>query len=140
MAKKRKSGGRRKGQSGRGKSVQCAKCGRKVPIDKAKKKTKRISIVDRDTEQMIRRDGGFVPTTFRTQYYCISCAVHTRQVHIRSKRDRDTARPQAEQKTATKKLTDDRIRERMITEQRREHQREEKQRAKQKRKAVRDTN
>ncbi|MCK4566319.1 MAG: 30S ribosomal protein S26e, partial [Candidatus Thorarchaeota archaeon] len=45
MAKKRKSGGRSKGSSGKGKSVQCSKCGRMVPVDKAKKHTKRVSVV-----------------------------------------------------------------------------------------------
>jgi small subunit ribosomal protein S26e len=115
MAKKRKSGGRK---SGKGRTVQCSKCGRNTPIDKAKKLTKRVSTVDRETERMIRKQKGYVPTTRRTFYYCVSCAVHRGIVKIRSSKERDAERPRAEQKTPTKKLTDDKIQEEIISEQR----------------------
>jgi len=120
LAKKRKSGGRKKGQSGRGKSVQCDKCGRTVPADKAKIVTKRVSLVDRETERMIRKAGGFVQTKMITQRFCVSCAVHRGMVNIRSRRDRDSERPHAEQKARTKKQTDDRIKEEILKEQRQE--------------------
>jgi len=119
LGKKRKSGGRKKGGSGRGKSVQCAKCGRMVPADKAKTVTKRVSVADRETERMIRDQGGFIQTKFITQKYCVSCSVHMGRTNIRSKRDRDAERPHAEQKSSTKKLTDDRVKEQMIKDQRR---------------------
>jgi len=102
MAKKRKGRGRKKGQSGSKHRVQCSKCGRLVPADKAKKVTKRVTLVDRDTAYTIRKGGGYVPFKVVTRNLCISCAVHTRQVHIRSKRDRDRERPLPEQKMETK--------------------------------------
>ncbi|MDO8055733.1 MAG: hypothetical protein Q6361_02625, partial [Candidatus Hermodarchaeota archaeon] len=37
LPSKRKSGGRSKGATGRGATVQCSQCGKVVPRDKAKK-------------------------------------------------------------------------------------------------------
>lgn len=88
MAKKRKSSGRKKGQSGSKRKIQCSKCGRLVPADKAKKVTKNVTLVDRDTAMRIRKDGGYIQYKRVTKYYCISCAVHARQVRIRAKKDR----------------------------------------------------
>ena len=101
MTKKRKSGGRKKGQSGNKNRIQCSRCGRLVPRDKIKKITKRIPLVDRDTAYNIRKQGGFVMSRVVTKHYCTSCAIHSRQVHIRSKKDRDKERPKAEQKITT---------------------------------------
>lgn len=88
MGKKRKSGGRSKGQSGRGPSVQCSKCGRYVPRDKAKKHTRNVTIVDHETSKMIRKQKGYVPRKRVTSYLCVSCAVHTGKVKIRARIDR----------------------------------------------------
>jgi len=88
MAKKRKSGGRKKGQSGKGKSVQCSKCGRITPRDKAKKFTKQVSIVEYQIAKEIRAQGGFVQTKTIMAYYCVSCAIHSRKIKIRSKDER----------------------------------------------------
>ncbi len=88
MAKKRKSGGRTKGKSGRSKSVQCSKCGRMVPVDKTKKQTKRVSLVDYQLARDLRKQGAYVPTKKITRYYCISCAVHTGKVQIREESER----------------------------------------------------
>ncbi|MBD3406674.1 MAG: 30S ribosomal protein S26e [Candidatus Lokiarchaeota archaeon] len=83
MGKKRKSGGRSKGKSGRTGSVQCSKCGRMVPTDKAKKYTKRVSVVDPQLARELRSQGSYIHTRKMTQYYCVSCAVHTGKVQIR---------------------------------------------------------
>ncbi|TFG10897.1 30S ribosomal protein S26e [Candidatus Thorarchaeota archaeon] len=83
MAKKRKSGGRSKGKSGKTGTVQCSKCGRIVPADKAKKYTRRVSPVDPQLARELRKQGAFIHTKKITQYYCISCAVHSGRVQIR---------------------------------------------------------
>ncbi|TXT57654.1 MAG: 30S ribosomal protein S26 [Candidatus Thorarchaeota archaeon] len=90
LGKKRKSGGRSKGKSGKTGSVQCSKCGRMVPADKAKKYTKRVSVVDPQLARELRAQGSYIHTRKMTQYYCISCAVHSGKVQIReaSKRRR----------------------------------------------------
>jgi len=88
--KKRKSGGRRKGSSGRGKSVQCTKCGRMVPVDKAKKYTKRVSAVEPQLARELRQQGSYIQTKVVTSYYCVSCAVHAGKVQIRQASERKT--------------------------------------------------
>ncbi|MFW9799942.1 MAG: 30S ribosomal protein S26e [Candidatus Thorarchaeota archaeon] len=91
MGKKRKSGGRSKGGSGKSGTVQCSKCGRIVPSDKAKRHTKRVSAVDPQLARELRQQGSFIQTRKVTQYYCVSCAVHSGRVQIRQasqRRDR----------------------------------------------------
>lgn len=88
MAKKRKSGGRSKGSSGRSGTVQCSSCGRIVPTDKAKKFTKRVSSVDPQLARELRKQGSYIPVRKVTSYYCISCAVHKGRVQIRQASER----------------------------------------------------
>ena len=90
LAKKRKSGGRSK--SGKTGVVQCSKCGSLVPADKAKKYTKRVSVVDPQLARELRQQGSFIQTRKLTQYYCVSCAVHTGRVQIRQASDRRNRR------------------------------------------------
>ncbi|MEM2142699.1 MAG: 30S ribosomal protein S26e [Candidatus Thorarchaeota archaeon] len=88
MAKKRKSGGRAGGAHGRSGTVQCSSCGRLIPADKAKKFTKRVSVVDPQLERELRMQGSYIHTRRLTQYYCISCAVSLGKVQIRSESER----------------------------------------------------
>ncbi|MFW9812128.1 MAG: 30S ribosomal protein S26e [Candidatus Thorarchaeota archaeon] len=88
MGKKRKSGGRSKGSSGKSGNVQCSKCGRIVPADKAKKYTKRVSAVDPQLARELRQQGSFIQTRKVTSYYCVSCAVHAGRVQIRQASER----------------------------------------------------
>lgn len=88
MTKKRKSGGRSGGSRGRATSVQCSNCGRTIPADKAKKKTKYVSVVDPRMAKELRDAGAILPRRRITQYYCISCAVHFGQVNPRDKSER----------------------------------------------------
>ncbi|MEA2071725.1 MAG: 30S ribosomal protein S26e [Asgard group archaeon] len=90
MPKKRKSGGRSKGKKGKSQMVQCSKCGRMVPADKAKKRTRYISPVGPRIARELRKAGTYISKRRVTQYYCISCAVHTGRSKIRSKEDRKT--------------------------------------------------
>ena len=85
MGKKRKSGGRSKGSSGTSKNVQCSKCGRLVPADKAKKYTGRTNLVDWQLQKELEKDGAYVSGKTITKYYCISCAVHSGKVKIRER-------------------------------------------------------
>ncbi len=88
MGKKRKSGGRSKGGQGRSGTVQCSKCGRIVPADKAKKYTKRVSAVEPQLARELRKQGSYIQTRRITQYYCVSCAVHSGKVQIRQASER----------------------------------------------------
>jgi len=88
MAKKRKSSGRAKGGSGHKGAVQCSRCGRLVPADKAKKFTKTVSNVEPQLARELRQQGSYIPAHRTTAYYCVSCAVHSGKVHIRDDRER----------------------------------------------------
>ncbi|MFW9983797.1 MAG: 30S ribosomal protein S26e [Candidatus Odinarchaeota archaeon] len=88
LPSKRKSGGRSKGSTGRGATVQCSQCGKVVPRDKAKKRTSRASFVDPQMARELRRSGTFLPSRSVTKWFCISCAVHRGVVTIRSRKDR----------------------------------------------------
>lgn len=88
MTKKRKSSGRSKGQSGSKHRVACDKCGRLVPSDKVTKVTKRSSLVDWQLQKELEKSGSFISGKTVTQNLCVSCAVHTKRVKIRSKKDR----------------------------------------------------
>ena len=88
MPKKRRSGGRSKGSKGSVRRVQCAACGKLVPIDKAKKVTTRVSFLDPSLAKELRRKGAYISTPTVVKYYCISCAVHRGISPPRSKEER----------------------------------------------------
>ncbi len=90
MAKKRRSGGRTGSSSGRDSRVQCAKCGSIVPRGKAKRITKRVNLVDRQIEKELRAAGALLPSREVSRWYCISCAIHSHKLNIRSKSNRKT--------------------------------------------------
>jgi small subunit ribosomal protein S26e len=88
MTKKRRSGGRTGSSSGRDQRVQCSKCGRMVPRGKAKRVTHRVNLVDRTIAKELQEQGAILPNRKVTDWYCISCAIHTHKVHIRSEDNR----------------------------------------------------
>ena len=88
MPNKRKSRGRAKGQKGKSSLVQCSGCGELVPRDKAKKSTRRVSLVDPTLSRELRQKGAYLPSHFNTSYYCISCAVHRGIVKVRARETR----------------------------------------------------
>jgi small subunit ribosomal protein S26e len=88
MPFKRKSRGRSKGGKGRSGFVQCANCGELVPRDKAKKVTRRLSIVDPALAKELRQKGTYIAASLDTKYYCVSCAVHYGIVKVRAKDER----------------------------------------------------
>jgi len=89
---KRKSRGRSKGGKGRSDQVQCSLCGEFVPRDKAKKVTRRVSIVDPQLARELRKKGAYIASPVETKYYCISCAVHRGIVKVRSRNERKSRR------------------------------------------------
>ena len=88
MPVKRKSRGRAKGGKGRGAMVQCSSCGQLVPRDKAKRVSRRISMVDSALYKELRQKGTYVASRTETRYYCVSCAVHRGVVKVRAKNER----------------------------------------------------
>ncbi len=93
MPVKRKSRGRSKGSKGKGSLVQCQGCGQQVPRDKAKRVSRRVSLVDSLLYKELRQKGTYVASSTETKYYCVSCAVHRGVVKVRSKNERRTGPP-----------------------------------------------
>ena len=93
MPVKRKSRGRSKGGKGRSSQVQCCICGEMVPRDKAKKVSRRVSMVDSRLFKELRQKGAYITSRVDTKYYCVSCAVHRGVVKVRAK-DKRKKRPQ----------------------------------------------
>lgn len=88
MPYKRKSRGRSKGGKGRSGFVQCANCGELVPRDKAKKVTRRFSLVDPVLARELKQKGAYISAPVDTKYYCVSCAVHYGIVKVRAREER----------------------------------------------------
>ena len=93
MPLKRASRGRKKGGKGRSGTVQCDNCGQTVPKDKAKKVTTRINLVDHQLAKELREQGAYIPSNTVLKSYCISCAIHSGILKVRSEASRrDTGR------------------------------------------------
>ena len=90
---KRKSRGRAKGGKGSSTMVQCAGCGGLVPRDKAKRSTRRVSLVDSALAKELRQKGTYIASSADTRYYCVSCAVHRGIVKVRAENERHTRIP-----------------------------------------------
>jgi small subunit ribosomal protein S26e len=88
MPMKRKSRGRSKGSKGKSSLVQCSSCGELVPRDKAKKVSRRVSMVDSALYRELRQKGAYIASSAETRYYCVSCAVHRGVVKVRAKDER----------------------------------------------------
>ncbi|MBN2155960.1 MAG: 30S ribosomal protein S26e [Candidatus Lokiarchaeota archaeon] len=86
MPKKRKNSG--KGQSGKNVPVQCSRCGRLVPRSKAKKVTRPTRLMEGVIAKELRQAGAILPNNKSTRWLCVSCAVHSHTVKIRSADDR----------------------------------------------------
>jgi small subunit ribosomal protein S26e len=85
---KRKSRGRSKGGKGKSSLIQCNGCGELVPRDKAKRVSRRISMVDYTLAKELRQQGAYIAAPVETRYYCVSCAVHRGVVKVRARDDR----------------------------------------------------
>jgi len=88
MPVKRKSRGRSKGSKGKSGFVQCNMCGQLVPRDKAKKLSRRVSMVDSALFKELRQKGTYIASRTETTYYCVSCAVHRGVVKVRARGER----------------------------------------------------
>mmetsp|Transcript_21814 Transcript_21814/g.53996 ORF Transcript_21814/g.53996 Transcript_21814/m.53996 type:complete len:108 (-) Transcript_21814:66-389(-) len=97
MVKKRRNGGR--SRKGRGKTtmVDCGHCRCKPPKDKAIKRYSVRNLVDsgamNDLKAACAIEAYEPPKLYSKNYYCVSCACHSRIVRVRNKQARRVRTP-----------------------------------------------
>merc|ERR1711939_891815 len=90
MTKKRRNNGRNKPPNARGhvRRVRCESSGVMVPKDKAIKRFIVRNIVDASAI-----DSYALPKIYRKVYYCVSAAIHSKVVRVRSRENRRNRAP-----------------------------------------------